>query len=232
MAILIKNCSTKLGLLYDGIAIRKEYLVVPFDYATAHLSAIWRLGFSPENSKDAWRDMIDRSVDGVFKSFWAMVYAAPFAALSFTSTYKVAPQVSEAFRSPLFEAPFPILFLVLFLTYGLTWIINIAIMAFVASRAGYKREVSDLVICYNWAQVPILAIQAIPITLAALSQATASFGFLLAVAGLCMVMILYWRIFRRSLGAGIGLTIALLSLLLIVNVIIGNVLTAFGMSFV
>ena len=203
--------------------------MVPFTYATAHLSAVWRLAFASKQSPDTWRDMIDRSVDGVFKSFWAIVYAAPFAALSFISMHRLAPQLDETFRSPLFEAPFTVAFITLFLTYVLTWAVSIIAVTFVAQRAGFARHVSDLVICYNWSQVIIVALQAAPITLVALSPAIAPIGTILAFVSLFVVFILFWRVFRRVLGAGAGLTIALLGLLLIINVIIGNLVTALGL---
>lgn|GEM_PF-773913 len=198
--------------------------MIDFEYAARQLASVWRMAFTRnwENGGD-WRDDLDRSVDGVFKSFWAIAFAAPFALLSYIALRRAAEQISSVETSPLLQAPLGFMLGVEFLSFAVDWGISIAAIIFVARALEATTRITDTIITYNWAQVFAVALQSIPIALMGLLGTQAIAG-VLALPILVIVLVLFWGVFRQAMELKPGMAIAIIFLLTLINIIVNSLI--------
>ena len=203
--------------------------MITFNYAAQQLTSIWRLAFTfsdqsyGEPKNEDWRNSLDRSVDGVFKSLWAILFAAPFALLTFIALRRAANNIDEIETTPLLEAPLGLMLGVEFLSYVVDWGISIALIIFIARTLNITKTITDTIITYNWAQVYAAGFQSIPIAMMGLMGTSAIAG-LLAIPILIVVLIIFWNVFRQAMGLNAGMTIAMIVLLTLVNVIVNSLI--------
>ena len=65
--------------------------MIRLDYAASQIGAVWKMGWN----RPGWEETLDRTVDGVFKSFWAIFLAVPFSFLGFYSARRFAERTPE-----------------------------------------------------------------------------------------------------------------------------------------
>ena len=196
--------------------------MIDFDYAARQLAGVWRMAFTRgwEGAAD-WRNDIDRSVDGVFKSFWAIAFAAPFALLSYVALHRAVKKIPTIEASPLLEAPLGVMLGVEFLSYAIDWGVSIGAIVFMARALDATRKVTDTIITYNWAQVFAVALQSIPIALMGLLGTQAIAG-ILALPILVIVLVLFWGVFRQAMELKPGMAVAMIFLLTLINIIVNS----------
>lgn len=187
--------------------------MIDLDYAASQLGAVWRMAWN----WPGWADSLDRSVDGVFKSFWAIALTAPLTLLDYFSSRRVIAQFPELRETPLLQAPFAIGFTVEFIGFLLSWAAGLVVLVYVARLAGASARAADLIIGYNWLHVYIGALQAAPLALMSIFGARQTAALLAAPATILTIALL-WGLLRRTIGAGIARTISILLLLIFVGV--------------
>ncbi|MEO1252311.1 MAG: hypothetical protein AAFW81_08205, partial [Pseudomonadota bacterium] len=81
--------------------------MIDTQYALDHLRGVWRLALRRED----WRRGLDISVDGFFKSLWAIALTLPFAFLAFAAAARAVRSSPEYADSDLVRAPLSVLFI-------------------------------------------------------------------------------------------------------------------------
>ncbi len=200
--------------------------MIDIDYAAGQLSAVFRMALArdPANA-DASLGEIDSSVDGFFRSFWAIALAAPFAIVSVISVRTAARRAPEIETGPLYDSPLAIHLGVEGFGYLLDWGVSIAAIALFARAIGATKAASEAIVSYNWAQVIAHGVQAAPISVIALFGAQ-SLAPLLFLPVLAFVLVLFWGVFRRAMGASAGMAAAIIILLTLISLIVSSLVTA------
>lgn len=193
------------------------------DYALRQLSGVWKMAW---NAPD-WQEALDRSVDGVFRSFWAVALAAPIAVVGFFSARRAAERLPDIPPSPILEAPFSVSMIIEAAAFFVDWGVSLAALIFVARAMGLARNAGDLVIGYNWLQIFVAIGQAIPIIGLSLTLRT-EVGALLALPAIAFIIVLYWGVLRRASNGNIGNVVAMLALLVLIGFVARSVVSSIG----
>lgn len=194
--------------------------MIDFDYAGQHVRGVWRMVTGDEN----WTEDIDQSVDGVFRSFWAIVFTTPFALLAFHSARRAAeasPQYDESIFS---RAPPPVVMAAELVAFCASWLATVIILALAARQFRATRNAGALIVAFNWSQILTFAAAAIPAAVLALTGSSPVFMALALPAVAFSIMVL-WGLLRRNLPVTIGVAIAMIALLTAVELLINAVTT-------
>lgn len=195
------------------------------DYAARQLAGVWKMIWN----NPGWEGALDRSIDGVFKSFWALFYATPFAILAFLAIRRAAERTTDFPETPFLEASPMFALAVQAVGYLADWFASLAALVFTARAAGAGRRAADIIVGFNWLQVFIAIAQAAPFAaLAVLGGGAASILFLPATA---FVIALYWGFIRRSTGLGAGPTIGLIIMLTLIGLVVSGLVGAIAALF-
>lgn len=193
--------------------------MISLDDAARQMAGAWKMAFGRED----WRRELDRSVDGVFGSFAAFVFAAPLAVL-FTIAAKRAAMRIPDFADTLYQAaPLSLLLAGDFLTFAIDWTASLGLLIALARATGAGRNAADLIVGYNWIQPVIAAINLPAIAVMSLT-ANAAAGGLFGVPAFAMTIFLYWGIIRRGLNA----TALNAFVVLFMLVVVGAAIDIFG----
>lgn len=206
--------------------------MISLDAAAQQLRAVWRMAFTRdwEDTSRDWRETLDRSLDGVFQSFWAILFAAPIAFVGFIGVRRAAAQLQPQEISPLLELPMVVMMIIEYTAYLADWAASIAVIVLIARMTKTTATISDTVICYNWAQVYAIGFQVFPILLMMLTGSR-ELTSISALPILIMVLVLYWGLFRRAMGATPGITIAIIIILTLVSVIVRAIVSSIVLYF-
>jgi len=186
--------------------------VIDFDYAARQLAGVWKMAWN----RPDWTMSLDRSVDGVFRSFWAVALAAPFALAEFVSLRRILSRDRDNPIPQLVEAPLGYAVAVEAVAYLLGWSAGLAALVMAARALGASRRAGDAIIGFNWVQVMTAAAQAAMLALAVIAgDSDASILFRLPIAVFAIALI--WGVLRRSLGAGVAATIAVFLMIVVVG---------------
>ncbi len=179
--------------------------MIGFDYAARHLRGVWRLAAGDET----WREGMDLSTEGVFASFWAIAFSAPFAIVGILVQYKIA-EASPAFPSSLYaQAPMALMAPVDLLSSLAAWLMTVAVLALAAKQLGAARETAALIVSFNWSQLlAFITVMAPAIAIAATGNAELS--SLLFFGVLVFSIYLFWMVIRRNLPISVAIAIALI----------------------
>lgn len=187
--------------------------MINFDYAASQMAAVWNMAWN----RPGWQDALDRSVDGVFKSFWAAAFAAPFPLLGYFSLRRAALNIPELRDTPLFQAPPAFGLTVEIIGYLVNWGAGLAALILLARALGAGARIADVIIGFNWLHVLTAIAQAIP-------QAVLGFAGQREIAGILsipsavLVIALIWGYIRRSLGASLARSLGILLFLILLSV--------------
>ncbi len=176
--------------------------MISFAYAARHLRGVWRLAAGD----DDWRDEMDLSTEGVFTSFWAIAFSAPFAIVGVLTEYKIAGS-APAFQSSLYaKAPLVILAPVELLASLIVWLMTAAALGFVAKRLEATQETTALIVSFNWSQL-LAFITVLAPAVVFVTTGNAQIGSLLYFVVLIFSIYLFWIVIRRILPITVGVTI-------------------------
>jgi hypothetical protein len=169
-------------------------------------------------NRDGWERALDRSLDGVFFSFAALIYAAPVSLLGAFVSPIAATRLGSAPIDPLAGASVAFRFAAEFAGFALDWALGLVALLALARIIGATRRAGDIVIGYNWLAPITAVLQVAPIALFAATGGKTAFA-LLGPAGLALSIALYWGVLRRALATTIGATMAALVTLILVGLI-------------
>jgi hypothetical protein len=189
--------------------------VIGFDYAASQLAGVWRMAWN----RDGWRDLLDRSVDGVFRSFWAAMFAAPFSLLGFFLLRRAADRMPDLPEMPLLQAPLLFGLGVEIIEYLANWGAALAVLILFTRSLGAGARISEVIIGFNWLHVFTAAIQSAPLAALELTGSRQLAGTL-ANASSVLIFALVWGVIRRSMGAPVAQSIGILVFLLLLGLLV------------
>ncbi len=180
--------------------------MIDLDYAARHLRGVSRL----IAGDDAWRDDMELSTDGVFKSLWAILFSAPLAVLGVITEHRLSV-ASPNFEQTLFaKAPLVVIAPVTLLASLIVWLITIAALGFVAQRIGATRNIASLIVSYNWSQLLVFAVSAAPAAVFALTR-NSDITIILYLTVFFFSVFIFWVVLRKNLPIDAGATVALIA---------------------
>lgn len=189
-----------------------------FDKAAGQMAGAWKMAFDAEG----WRSSLDRSIDGVFGSFSAFLFAAPLVAL-FTATAKRAATRIPDFPDTLYQtAPLASLIVADLATYAIDWGAGLSMLVLLARASGAGDRAADLIVGYNWIQPAVAAVQLPPIALMA-STASAAAGGILGLPAVVLTAFLIWGIIRHGLNVAAAQAAAAFVALALLGIVIDSV---------
>jgi len=194
--------------------------MIDFDYAGRQVRGVWRMVFGGGE----WRDDIDPSIDGVFRSFWAFAFSTPFALLAFGAGYRIAASSPEFTKTIYAKAPLAVLFPTEIIALAAYWGASIAALVLAARSIGATRQAGGLIVAYNWGQLLTFIISAIPAAILVITGDLDIF-VLFALPVVAASFFINWRILRQSLPINIGVTIFLMALLTVVELSVNSAVT-------
>lgn len=197
------------------------------DHAAAQLRAIWKMVVND----DAWRTEIDHSVEAVFRSLWAIVYALPLVIL-----HAYAEQQSAQGLDQMKEIPFvnsaPIVFVsIKTITFLIDWALSIALLVTIAKVLNISRRSADVIIGYNWIQLPMIASSLLP-TLALGIPNGISVAILIALPVFVLQISLLWGVIKRGFNVDVAHAIAIIALLFLTGFIASMAIASLAVLFV
>lgn len=178
--------------------------MISLDDAARQMGAAFQMAAG----REGWRDKLDCSVDGVFRSFTAIVFAAPAAFAAVLSGRRASKSSPDLPADALAAAPLPLHAAAEFVAFGLDWALGLAVLLIAARTLKADRGAAPLIAGYNWAQPLVLFAAAPALALVAVTGSSAASVFLIPV--LAFNLALYWGIIRRGLGLEPAPTLGLL----------------------
>ena len=194
--------------------------MISIDYVAQNIRGVWRMVFGGED----WREDFELTTEGVFKSFWAIALSAPLALLAFAAARRAVIDAPE-FRDTIFaKAPFGLLLLAELGALVLYWAASVAALVMIAKSINASRQIARLIITFNWGQLLTFIIIAGP---AALLGMTGDFNLfvLLYLPALFLSLAIIWGVLRKNLPVTIGMTIALIAMITLIEIIINTLVT-------
>ncbi len=149
---------------------------------------------------------LDISADGFWRSFWAIVYAAPALAVSWASYRTLFLQASGdgVMAGPGFV-------LRLALVDAITWIAPLVLVGIAARPLGIERNFGRFVIATNWLGTVTSYAMAVPAVLRMISAGLSPVVALASLAVFVGSILLLYRVTRLSLD-GDGMTAAVVTI--------------------
>ncbi|MBI1391121.1 MAG: hypothetical protein GC152_00125 [Alphaproteobacteria bacterium] len=200
-----------------------------FDYAIGQIGAVWKMA----TNDPRWRDELDYSVDGVFRSFSAANVAVPLAVALYWLSWRAADvAVSNAedlglAASPLLQGAAIGYIATMVVAYAAEWAASLGFLAIAARGLKAERRIAPAIVGYNWAQPPITLIQAIAMGGVAVSEST-QIASVLALPALVLQILILWGVLRRGLDRKVGETLAVLFGLIFVSIAVTTLVGAVG----
>ncbi len=185
-------------------------------YALSQIIGVWRMAFN----RSGWDRALDRSLDGVFASFWAIAWSAPLLIANFAALQIIFAGAENLPDDPLLGAPAPFWIASNLATFAVDWIIGLVALLAAARFLGASKRAGDAVIGFNWLQPITAAAQAIPIGAGYLLKSPAAFSVLMMPA-IALSIAVYWGVLRRGLGLAPGPAIAITAGTMLLSVIVG-----------
>ena len=192
--------------------------MIDLDHAARQLGAVWALTFPREG--DDWRDRMDRSMEATFRSFWALLIAAPFSFMVIIAVRRAAAASPDIESSALMTAPLIFHLFTELLVYLVDWGVSIAAIVIVARVIEAARHASDAIIAYNWAQVFAAALQSAPLAIIGVFG-SAEIAGILAIPALVISLMILWSVFRRALTASAGMAVAMIAIMVLITIVVG-----------
>lgn len=193
--------------------------MIGFDYAASQLAGVWRMAWN----RDGWRDELDRSVDGVFRSLWAAMFAAPFSLLGYILLRRAAERLPNLPETPLLRAPLLFGLSVETIEYFANWGAALVALILFARALGASARISEIIIGFNWLHVFTAAIRSAPLIAFELTGGRQLTG-VIAIVSTVLIFALLWGVIRRGVGASVaqstGIVIFLTLLGLLVSLLI------------
>ncbi len=194
--------------------------MIDFEYAGRHVRGVWRMA----QGDHAWAEDIDSSTDGVFKSFWAIAFAAPFALLVIRAAQRATAR-ADGYGAEIFEQiPALAAFVALMLAFLTSWLASVAALAFIARGLNAQRKAGALIVTFNWSQLIAIAAATVPAVVLALTG-NEQIVMLLALPAVFVSVYVLWGVLRRNLPITVGVAIAVMALLAFIDLGVNAVAT-------
>ncbi|MEM9707135.1 MAG: hypothetical protein AAF850_13795 [Pseudomonadota bacterium] len=198
-----------------------------FDYAVRQMAGVWIMAIaSIDGDQRRWRDRLDLSVDGVFRSFWAVAFAAPFAIIGAVALRRASVSVPDLQDTPFVAAPLAIALTARIGGLIAYWAAGIGLIILTARATGRSQRVAETIIAFNWAQVFAFVLQAGPVAALGFAHDPSAAGAV-AIPVLIIVLTLFWGVFRKGLEASVILALMLLGALVALDLGVDFFATAF-----
>ncbi|MCB2113999.1 MAG: hypothetical protein R3C42_07655 [Parvularculaceae bacterium] len=185
------------------------------DRAASQMGGAWAMAFD----LDGWRDRLDRSVDGVFRSFYAFFIAAPMMALYTLTVRRATERMPDHFESIHLAAPPAMIVISDLVFFAADWAVGLALLVLLSRTLGAGKNAAGLIAGFNWSQPITTAIQLPPVALAAATASPAA-ATLLGLPALALAVTVLWGIIRRGLAISIGPSVAVIAMLVVTSVIL------------
>ena len=199
--------------------------MINFEYAARHIRGVWRIAFGGGD----WREDMDLSVDGVFRSFWAMAFTAPFMLLAFVSIRRTAAQSEILASDPLQNAPSAFVLTIESLGFVADWALSVVALVALARTMKAENRVADVIVSYNWAQVMTAAAVSIPFALVAIAGSESAAG-LLTLPAVVFSIFITWRVLRECLSLDVTMTVATIAVLTLISLVVSAALSGIALS--
>ena len=184
------------------------------DHAERQIAGVWKMAIGAED----WRDHLDRSVDGVFRSFTAIPISIPLHVGLFILYYRAAGSIADLPKSDLLGAGAGLFVAAQVFSMLMDWAASLALLVAFARGLNAENRIGDVLIGYNWSQILIVLIQIVPMGAMAITGASA-FGAGLGLPAIALQFAILWGVLRRGYGKDIGVTIAMLAGLVLAGVV-------------
>lgn len=178
--------------------------MISLNHVRAQLAGFWAMAF---NQPD-WQSKLERGPEAILASFWAMV---PAGALTVCGALLVPALFSMMSTDPAFvealakmdmqgwqPAPAFVRVLVAMLSFFFAWFLTLGMLLRIARRLEGTNAMADIIVGYNWLQVPFRTIGFAPIALI-LVTGNAAIGGLVALPLFGLGLSLVWGMLRRAL---------------------------------
>lgn len=195
--------------------------MITITYVAQNIHGVWKMAFG---GNDDWRENLDFTTDGVFKSLWAMVIAAPFALLAFAAGRRAVMDTPQYQETIFANAPFSLLLTAELGALALYWSASIAALVMTARAINASRQIAGLIIAFNWSQLLGFMVVALP---AAIFGATGNMNiYVLAILPASFLSLaILWGVLRRSLPMNIIMTLSLIAILILIEITINTLIT-------
>ncbi|MEZ5896431.1 MAG: hypothetical protein R3C40_02660 [Parvularculaceae bacterium] len=200
--------------------------MISLDDAARQFTGVWKMAFSA----DDWRRDLDRTEDGVFRSFWAMAFTAPLVALFSVTSFRALLKNAAAPDLAVLDLPLSVFVSAKLVSFALEWTACLTFLLVVARAGGAGRRAADIIVGYNWIQPITVAAQGPAIALIAATGDVGIGGFLVLPA-LGLSLALYWGVIRKSMETAVGQTMALIAALYVIGLSVDAGVTAIAMAF-
>jgi len=179
--------------------------------AVRSLEGAWRLF---RNRPDGL-DLMDRSVDGFWRSFGALLFVLPIDAISILalSRISVQPAFGEAFASRL-----PVV--------ALDWVLFPIVLALAAKPLGITRRYVTYIVARNWAAPISWVIVTIPILLQGAGFIDEQLAVIATIAALLVAIRYHYLVVRIALQVTREIALALVAADLILSFLIISAVAA------
>lgn len=187
-----------------------------------NLRGVWRMA----RGDPAWRDSLDCSTEGVFRSFWAAALAAPLILMSHLAMRRAASSIASDLGQPPQLSPLPASLTLQGAAFAADWALSLGVLLVFVRIMNAGHGAAALVSGYNWSQViAAVAMFAATVIVAILPAKDVAIFATLAAASVSIY--LTWGVVRRSLGLPPATAIAAVALVLMVGLIVTQIAGAF-----
>ena len=190
----------------------------------AYIGSQFRAVIAMAQNNPLWRERIDASTDGFYRSLWAILLGLPVAALILYLSLQLILELPDFAADMTLALPLPLLMIVQMMTVAAVRIAIVGLLMVLARSLNRERSVSPLVVAYNWAELMIQLLLAASLTIILLTPSPAGFAGLLLGVTIFMFYI-RWGVLRRALDLNIVQTISILVMLALVSFLVSVVVT-------
>ena len=195
--------------------------MIDFEYAAQNMRGVWRMAFGGPD----WRDDVDTSENGVFKSLAAIALATPFMLLAYVAAHRAVIKTGSTSVPHLSETPLFVLLPAELVGFYIGWAACIAALIFTAHLIGARKAAAPAIVSFNWAHLITTIVSTVPPTVFGVSANIQLTTILYSIAAIFTIIVL-WRVLRISLPINAGMTIALIALLLLAALVSSSLVTS------
>ncbi|MEO0399225.1 MAG: hypothetical protein AAF224_07335 [Pseudomonadota bacterium] len=192
--------------------------MIRFRDAVDQIVAVWDLVAGDRDSVQR----IDRSVDGVLRSFWAVAFTLPLALCLYAFAWPAQQNLRAAGDSatplpPLPDLSFSIYMAVQTISLFAAWAASLVLLAALSRSFQQSDKAGLAIVAYNWSQIVLVGVQ---LAFFAIIAAFPNPGFALALglASYGVIIFVYWGLVRRTLDRDIGVSLAIIAMLTLVQI--------------
>lgn len=192
--------------------------MIDFAYTAQQIKGVWRLLFKGDSAD------LDRSLDGVFHSFWAIALSTPFILATYMGAQKLAAMAPDSAETIFTKAPFLWLFGARLLAFLAYWAASIAFLSSIARMGRASGQAGTMMIAYNWSHFLSFAAASAPAAALALTGNAELFA-VFALPAVIFSYVVFWNTLRRTLPLTIGVTIAIIAGLTVFQILVNAIIS-------